>query len=63
MMTTLTNGQLAKLWTIWFALTFGYGFYHGYTNAAMTGWVAWTIQSVSFALTIWVVARLWRVGP
>ncbi|MBO88556.1 MAG: hypothetical protein CMP14_03465 [Rickettsiales bacterium] len=60
---TLTNTQLAKLWTGWALLTFGWGFWHGYNQLAMVGWMNWLIQGVSVALTIWVVSRLWRVGP
>ncbi len=63
MITTLTNTQLAKLWTLWAALSFGYGFWHGYNQQPMVGWDAWTIQVTSIILTVWVVIRLWRVGP
>ncbi len=62
-MTTLTNTQLAKLWTAWFLFTFGWGFYHGYRGIAMTDWISWVLQAGSLALTIWVVNRLWRIGP
>jgi len=63
MMTTLTNTQLAKLWTAWFLLTFGWGFWHGYNGLAMTGWLSWVLQVGSLFITMWVVGRLWRIGP
>ena len=60
---TLPNGQLAKLWTAWFLFTFGWGFYHGYMGIPMNDWISWVLQGGSLALTIWVVGRLWRIGP
>tara|TARA_B100001173_G_C15796528_1_gene465755 strand:+ start:60 stop:251 length:192 start_codon:yes stop_codon:yes gene_type:complete len=63
MITTLTNTQLAKLWTGWFVFTFGWGFWHGYNQIAMSGIANWIIQVTSVFLTMWVVGRLWRIGP
>jgi hypothetical protein len=59
-MISITNKQLAKLWTAWFLFTFGWGFWHGVNNLPMTGWAAWSIQVVSIWLTVWVVIRLWH---
>jgi len=59
-MTNLTNKQLAKLWTVWFAFTFAWGFWHGYNQVPMTGLYSWAIQLGSIGLTIWCVIRLWH---
>jgi hypothetical protein len=62
-MMTLTNARLAQLWTLWFVFTFGWGFWHGFNQIAMTGWMNWLIQGLSILLTLWAVFRLWRSSP